>query len=98
MRFGKQRQKCGENAGQLASVVGIGARGDDSVMSVPDVEGDEDPVSESRQISFLCGKKVRKHLIIISNHTHSFELCRWNFKAFIPNIYMEFVSFSQQWK
>lgn len=64
MRFGKQRQKCSENARQLVSVVGIGGRGggrgDGSVMSVPDVKGDEDPVSESRQISFLCGKKKNR--------------------------------------
>lgn len=47
MRFGKQRQKCRGNAGQLASAVGIGGRGDGRVMSVPDVKGDEDPVSDS---------------------------------------------------
>lgn len=49
------------NAGQLASALGTGARGDGSRMSVPDVKGDEDRVSDLRQISFLCRKKkIRK--------------------------------------
>lgn len=86
------------NAGQLASAVSIGARGDGSVMPVPDVKRHEDPVSNSRQISFLFGKKITKHLIIISNDTNGFELGTWNFQAFIPKIYMEFLSFLQQWK
>lgn len=92
MRFGKQRRKCGGNAGQLASAVGIGARGDGSV---PDVRGDEDPYGErfATNQAPVGKKKIRKHLIIISNHTRGFELCRWNFQAFIPKIYMEFVSF-----